>query len=128
MSVRLIFFFSAFLILAATHAAALNLYLYWTFPWFDIPMHFLGGITVALGYSIVPFFRAGQRPARFERVWWYLLAVLCVGIAWELFEYLGGISLATESDFALDTTLDLVLDLLGGLLGYSIVQSMRTLS
>lgn len=91
-------------------------------------MHFLGGITVALGYSIVPFFRAGRRSARCEGVQWYLAAVLIVGIAWELFEYLGGISLTTESSFVLDTMLDIVMDLGGGFVGYGITQSTRALS
>jgi hypothetical protein len=128
MSVRLTFFFSALVVLAAAHIAALELYLYWTFPWFDIPMHFLGGVTFALGYSILPLFRAGLWPARFEGMRWYLATVLLVGIAWEFFEYFGGISLTTESSFALDTMLDLVMDLCGGFLGYYIVRSTRTLS
>jgi uncharacterized BrkB/YihY/UPF0761 family membrane protein len=118
MSIRLTFFFAALILLAVVHVVALELYLYWKFPWFDIPMHLLGGISVALGYSILHT-RLSPRLRTFS---WYIAAVLLVGIGWEIFEYAAGISLAREESFLLDTALDLCMDTLGGILGYGIAQ------
>jgi len=106
---------------------ALELFLYWRFLWFDMPMHILGGLCAALGYSILPFIRV-RRAGQGETMGWYLAVVLIIGVAWEIFEYAAGISLAREVNLALDTGLDLVMDVLGCLLGYGLVKSMNILS
>lgn len=116
MSIRLAFFFAALILLAVVHIIAIELYLYWKFPWFDVPMHLLGGVSVALGYSILHA-RLSPKLRTFS---WYIAAVLFVGVGWEFFEYAAGISLAQEESFLLDTALDLCMDILGGILGYGI--------
>jgi hypothetical protein len=118
MSIRLTFFFTALILLAVVHVVALELYLYWKFLWFDIPMHILGGVSVALGYALLE--RRVRR--RFSTVIWYVGAVLCVGIAWEMFEYAAGISGVGGESIAVDTAIDLGMDLLGGILGYGIAR------
>jgi hypothetical protein len=127
MSIRLVFFFASLLLLAIVHKIALELFLYWRFLWFDLPMHVLGGFCAALGYSILPFIHM-RREGTGETLMWYLLVVFAIGVAWEIFEYAAGISLAREVNLALDTGLDLIMGLLGGLLGYGLVKSMRIFS
>lgn len=83
-------------------------------------MHFLGGISVALGFAILPFFRI-KLPPHYRTLLPYLLFVLFAGVVWEVFEYVNGISLARPQDRLLTDTLgDLTLDLLGGCVGYFI--------
>lgn len=93
--------------LLALHVEAMQGFLYWRLPWFDIPMHFLGGL--ALGTLAVGFLNR-HRPLAFAA------ALLAAFVAWELFELFFG--LPRESDYAADTALDLVMDTLGALLAY----------
>lgn len=119
-----IFLFS-FASLAIIHELALRFYLYWRHPWFDIPMHFFGGIVVALGvYTArelkLPFFK---RTITFPFV---LAFVLFAAFIWELFELMGGISVI-QINFMFDTALDLILGLLGGVVGYVVGGSIKQL-
>ncbi len=124
MTMRLILFFSSSITLAVIHATAMGLSLYWTHLWLDMPMHFFGGVCVALGYSILPFFGIRFTPA-LENWRAYLSFVLFIGVCWEIFEYLNGISLVSESEVLfVDTGIDLTLDLLGGYLGYQIASRL----
>ncbi len=120
MILRVTLFLIAMSTLAITHYVATINFLYWRYTWLDIPMHFLGGLCVALGFSILPFFRI-TLPERYRTLIWYLLMVFAVGIAWEVFEYINGISLASPHERLLTDTLgDLFFDLLGGYTGYFI--------
>lgn len=91
-----------------------------------MPVHILGGICVALGFSILPYFRI-YIPKRFQTLGMYLIVVLMVGILWELFEFFNGISLVADDDFTLDTAIDLILDLVGGAFGYYLVTRIKNL-
>lgn len=119
-------FLSALFLIGITHVLALEFYLYWTYLWFDMPMHVFGGFTVALGFSMLPFFRI-HIPEHLKTLQVYLVVVLAVGLLWELFEYVGGISILAEEDFFNDTSMDLVLDLLGGAVGYYLVKYLGVL-
>lgn len=105
----------SFITFALIHKLGLALALYWHFWWFDMPMHFFGGVIVALGlYVLVDFRFPGVD--RLLRPIQFLLAVFTVTVAWELFELWAGIPI--ESDYLLDTGIDLTLGLLGGSFGY----------
>lgn len=120
-----ILFVIASSILAVTHILALQFYLYWQFPWFDVPMHFLGGIVVALGVFTAYDFRL-PLPKRWLRLFPVVAAVLMVALAWEYYEILIGIPI--EENHKIDTAIDLVLGVLGGLMGYFIgsrIQKLR---
>jgi hypothetical protein len=124
MNLLLTLFLSSLTTLAVVHYVALEFFLYWRYLWFDIPMHLLGGTTVALGISILPFFRINI-PRRFLTLFGYVSIVLCVGLAWEAFELIGGISILDES-FVPDTITDLCMDILGGLIGYALSVKMHS--
>lgn len=116
-TVTLLFFLAA-LTLAVSHSLALSMYLYWRYPWLDIPMHTLGGATVALGY--LTFFEFYPPLAdRYIRFVPALLLVLVVALSWEVFEVLIGVSLE-EPNYLADTVLDVCCGLAGGALGYAV--------
>lgn len=110
---RTLFILQAVLIaiVGAVHIIALRLYLYWLFPWFDIPIHFAGAFWVAL--AAVWVLAAFHRRTSFMRV---LVILVFMSIGWELFELWGGIP--REANFVFDTSLDLLMDALGGIFGY----------
>lgn len=83
-------------------------------------MHFLGGVVCAFGFSMLPFFRI-ILPTRFTTVQGYVVFVLAVGIAWEIFEVIAGISLQ-EHDFIIDTLTDIGMDIGGTLSAYLFIR------
>lgn len=112
MPVRTLFLTQLFLLLliAVLHLSALALSLYWLYPWFDVLLHFLGGVWVFLALVwLAERFRVPYR------VFLVFLGVLFVGVGWEVFELLAGIP--REANFVLDTSIDLLMDSLGGITG-----------
>jgi hypothetical protein len=102
------------------NGAALYWHLYYFIWWLDIPMHFLGGLWVAL-FSLAWLFRSpyvGSNERSPFFVWMFALAVtLLVGLVWELFEFnLSTIVGFSERDLG-DTLLDLVMDVAGAVSG-----------
>jgi hypothetical protein len=106
------------LIVLILHIFALKFYLYWTVLWFDIPMHFLGGFLIGLiVISIIKRVQlAVQKSDEILNKWLLfisvILAVLVVGLTWELWELFVGFT-DVLSDKA-DTVMDVVMDLIGG--------------
>jgi len=102
--------------------------------WFDIPMHFLGGVVIALLALAIwnlcvqkIVFQPGVKP-----VWQFLVYcvgilgfVALVGVAWEWYEFLFD-RLVIELSYNIrptqmglgDTMVDLLLDILGGLVTF----------
>lgn len=100
---------------------ALRFNLYYTIPWLDSVMHFLGGGLVAyIVYAFLGKFFAHRLRTRIQ---FFILAVtlsLSVGIAWEIIEYSVNYYIPTYVWNELDTAHDLLFDILGslGALGY----------
>lgn len=125
MNILLVFFFASLVTLALIHYLSLEFFLYWKYLWLDIPVHILGGITVAFGIALAPFFRI-MLPNYLRTFLGYSILVLCAGLGWEVFEYMAGISIV-DSDFFADTLIDLCMDIVGAVIGYGIVQSIMKL-
>ena len=125
MQLLVLFLLSALLTLAIVHAAALHFFLYWKYNWFDIPMHFLGGLCVALGFAILPYFRV-TLPERYTTFLAYVAVVLIVGLSWEVFEIASGVNVIDEY-FVGDTILDIIMDLFGGWVGYTLYKRIITM-
>ena len=120
-----IFFFIASSVLAVTHIIALTFYLYWQFPWFDVPMHVLGGAAVALGVLTLYDFRV-PIPKRWAKLLPVLSFVLIVALVWEYYEIFIGIPV--EADHLIDTIFDLIAGVVGGVVGHSVgsrIQKLR---
>ncbi len=115
-------FFSAtfcLLLLLLINDTATRLYLYSGYPWIDIPLHFLGGF--AVGIAAVGLIRIVFPKKRYTSLFLFLyilLAVVCVGIAWEFVEWYYKASVAFGGNFWFDTYKDLLMDTLGGILSY----------
>lgn len=90
---------------------ALETYLYWRFAWFDVPMHFLGGLAIA---SFLVGFWWRFRPVV------YALSFALIIVSWELFEFLAG--MPREANYVFDTTLDLLIGSVGAIITYAIAR------
>lgn len=120
------FLFATVALMGAVHLVALKLSLYYKYLWLDLPMHVLGGITVSLGYFLLPRFKIAL-PERYFKLFPTLIFVLAVGLLWEWFEIWAGIPLYTEG-FAIDMLGDLAMDLVGGTVGYLLARSLIRIS
>jgi hypothetical protein len=97
--------------LALLNSWALDNHIFWRFVWFDVFMHFLGGI--ALATLAVGLLRS-RRPLSFA-------AFLTVAfIAWEVFEYVFGVP--REANYQFDTALDILMDTLGAIVVYAVAR------
>jgi hypothetical protein len=109
--------------LAVLHTTALMFSLYFVYLWLDIPMHILGGATVALGYQSRFLLSRYAHRLSFG-LCATLGAVLLVGILWELYEFSVGPLL---NGYILDTALDIVMDICGALIGYGTARAVAKL-
>lgn len=114
------------------HAIALIFNLYGLLHWFDIPMHFAGGL--AMGSLGIAIWQEGIHEVKFKGwlkqhlEWWFVplfvvsFAAL-IGVGWEIFEFIldqfftgsiDGVYQTLRQPSVADTMLDLLLDLVGG--------------
>ena len=106
-------------VIATLHISAINLYLYWSIWWFDMMMHFLGGLWISLSLLWFLFLSGYTRTQPGEVIKVISIAILgafLIGILWEYFEWSEGISYP-QAHFAFDTISDVVCDLIGGFVG-----------
>jgi hypothetical protein len=107
------------LLTAILHYFALVNFLYWNVDWFDILMHFLGGVTMAY-LALFVFFTSNYIPvfSKLRSNTWIVFFVVMafvavIGLGWELWEIFSGFSNILTDRF--DTILDLIMDMLGAL-------------
>jgi hypothetical protein len=110
--------------IALLHVAAEYYYLYWMYRWFDIPMHFLGGLWVGLAMLWVCFRSGYVPPERAARYRPFVVAVvggMLIGLVWELYEYVVWVvsGKGLPLDYVPDSLLDLVMDFLGTLVAHA---------
>ncbi len=92
--------------------------LFFTYWWFDIPMHFLGGFSVALASVYLIYIHNQTRMPTDRGIFFTaILSALLVGALWEIFEYVTKISF-TIGDYRLDTIKDLFIDIYGAIVAY----------
>ncbi|KKQ34370.1 MAG: hypothetical protein US50_C0051G0008 [Candidatus Nomurabacteria bacterium GW2011_GWB1_37_5] len=97
---------------------AMKFHWYYTFWWFDLVMHFLGGFWVGLSALWLIFLRFKVINSLFlERLLPIFivsfLSVLLVGILWEFFEISIDTLITFNPQDLTDTLSDLVMDLIG---------------
>lgn len=97
--------------LSSLHIWGLTDFLYWRYMWYDVMMHFLGGL--ALGTFIVGFFNT-RKPLLF------IVAGAALLIGWEVFEYVFGAP--KEDNYAFDTALDFLMGTLGLCVAYVVAR------
>lgn len=109
-----------FMVVGILNWIATHFYLYWTVYEFDSLVHFLGGILVALFFLWFYFYSGFFSPKRrdfnqFLKI--SFLSILFVGVLWEAFELIVGVTGFLDKEYVYDTTLDLIMDFLGALVG-----------
>ncbi|MDO8594752.1 MAG: hypothetical protein Q7R93_04560 [bacterium] len=108
-------------VIAILHILATIFFLYWTFWWYDIILHFLGGIFVGLLVLWLRFFSGyfgtPALPSTTSVLSFVLVATLGIGIGWEAFERLLGHTFSVEG-YWFDTNLDVILDFVGSLVAF----------
>ena len=115
--------FILIIIIAVLHFLALQFYLYWTFWWLDILMHFLGGLWVGLTALWFFFFSGYMHKnvnlVRSTKIFLITIAsVIVVGVLWEVWELWADLVFINEAGYFLDTSLDMVMDTLGGIVAF----------
>ena len=105
---------------------ALAYFLYWEFWWFDIVMHFLGGLFVGLLATYLYYHSRFIEPKHFSFIFILLLSLgasALIGVLWELFEFASdqfaisiGRRIELQQEFQ-DTLGDLFFDLIGAFVG-----------
>lgn len=105
--------------ITALHILALYFFWYWSIWWYDIPMHFLGGLWVGgmafLTYGYIPAFsRFRDRRGIYAYIVPFI-AVLAIGALWEVFEFSLDTFITLQQNDVLDTISDLGMDIAGAL-------------
>lgn len=106
------------------HLIAIKFYLYWTTDWFDILMHFLGGLLIGLiVLFILKIFISKIFNDDHELILNLLVIglVLVVGLSWELGEIFVGLT-DIFSD-KIDTAVDLIMDTIGAIVSIFYLRS-----
>jgi len=91
---------------------------YFYFWWFDILMHFMGGLILGLllFWIATRIGHRGSDRALFLKV---LVVVLVIAVGWEVFEYMHDIY--GKGNYVLDTTGDIIMAVIGMYIGGKIV-------
>ena len=114
-----LFFHGALIVFAVffLHLIASDLYWYYSIWWFDMPMHFLGGMFIgmmALWLFCMPNSIKSGSPQTVFKVFLVTLTLgLVVGFFWEFFEYGVGHLFSVDLGNTLDSTSDLFFDIAG---------------
>ena len=114
-----IFLFLLLVVIAVLEFIGLQRFWLFIFWWFDLLLHFLGGVWVS-GMALWLFFLSGYVHGVARNSTNILLVAvisfLVIGIAWEIFEFLVGAIFAEEVEYFFDTATDMLIGLFGGLL------------
>ncbi len=125
--ISLLVIFTLVALLGALQQLAFAYYLYWRFPWYDILMHFLGGVVVASVYLWVVRYELPEAFKKYESFFFVFLFSFVVGVLWEAFEYFIGIDREISLPLRqVDTILDLVMDVSGATLSYIAFSRFRS--
>jgi hypothetical protein len=94
-------------------------YFHWEYWWYDVMLHGLGGFCVSMAFMSFWYYLFGRSIENKRKIILYaFVAVLVVGISWEIFELkIGATELSDGIYYLRDTFSDLLMDLSGGFFG-----------
>ena len=110
--------------LALVSLGATKFYWYQSIWWFDMPMHFLGGLFVSF-LLIYLFYSTTTKQPIAKSAFLLLLGVLAVGVGWEIFEYIFNNVIGGQIFNPLDTLSDIFFDMAGAIIGIFICYNKR---
>lgn len=97
--------------------------IYLLYPWFDIPMHFVGGLAVSTSYFLL--LKHAQKKnylGKMHETAFFAFVIALVGLTavlWEFAEFIADAVIQINSQLSLaDTMADLFLGLVGGVVGF----------
>ncbi len=102
-------------VILTLHLSALYFYWYWMFWWYDILLHFLGGLWLA-GTAL--WFLQYIRQKQMSQIKQYLFPVgivIIIGLGWEIFEFSLDTFIIFQTNDIIDTMSDLGMDIAGSL-------------
>ena len=115
-------------LILALHIVAEVFFLYWTYTWYDLVMHFLGGLwlSLALLWMAQSSGYLKTEPTAVPALLSIVCGVLLIGLLWEVFEYFTNIffSIEFKDGYVFDTILDVTMDFLGGGTGYFVYRQL----
>ena len=103
-------------IVGALNAISYKLYLFWTVIWFDMVMHFLGGLFVSLFFFAVLSLLKSQL-SYIEKLVLGVVFTVLVGLVWEYYELIIQVTNLAKVGYWADTGMDLIMDTLGSIAG-----------
>ncbi len=114
-------FFRIFLLISfifITNTLAMYFYWYSSVWWFDMPMHYLGGLF--LGFFVLglvlhtPLGKNERKVTYYDHILFLFAGILAFGLLWEVFEYVIDINTTQNGFNMLDTLSDIMFDCAGG--------------
>ncbi len=108
-------------VLVSLHSLGSYLSWYWFYPWFDMPVHIISGLWIALVFLWLASIFGELKSLRNYKIKAFLIAFITaafVGVAWELIENFTQITSVRSPDYSFNTTKDILSDCLGGLLAF----------
>jgi len=109
--------FGLIVLIGILHLIGLHLFLYWPDGYYDILMHFLGGMWVGLTAVWLMFFYPVSRAHVFRAnavLATVVISLLVIGTGWEVFEYVYNVTM-TGANYVADTTADYLMGMAGAL-------------
>ncbi len=110
--------FTLIIFILVLNTAATIFSWYTLLPWFDMPMHFLGGVFLGLSLSYVfkKFKLVGENISLIKFSLLVILFTFIIGALWEGYEYI--VQFYTHASLAnpIDSLSDLFFDIVGGIL------------
>ena len=115
--------FIILLVMAFLHiSAALYTNAYMDFWWYDVLLHFIGGLWVASTFFWLYYEGGFAKKPKYTLANFFLFtlgATIVVGIAWEIFEYIFGLTYILPGEsYSIDTICDMGMDIIGSLCVY----------
>lgn len=102
--------------IAVANGLADKYFWYWKMRWFDIPMHFAGGVWLAGMAFWWFYYRKAITDKSFSKIFTIcLFATLGVGLVWEIYEAVVSLLTVGHINAMSDTIKDLSFDVIGGM-------------
>lgn len=116
-----IYSFILLILIAVFNYIGLKFSWYWTYRWYDIPMHIAGGLWVSLFFLFLyDYFvtRFTIHNYKLKVFWVVFFVLLFITISWEIFEVVGGINNLNDVGYWPDSLGDILNGFIGGFIGY----------
>lgn len=108
-------------LLIILHTVGSYLFWYWAYPGYDILVHIVSGLWVALVILWLAIVLGQINSLREYKIKTFLIAfvsAILVGVVWELVENLSQVTFVNAAGYYLNTAIDIVSDGAGGILAY----------